>query len=73
LENQPLGVSLITLVILTLGTIAVALRQFGLGNRVWPAQPCHATVVFAAALAICGRLSLSPVAAIEPSSLEDSV
>ena len=68
-----MGVSLITLVILTLGTIAIALRQFGLANRVWPAQPGLVTVVFAAALAICGRLSLSPVAAIEPSSLEDSV
>lgn len=83
LENEPLRVSLITLMtltlvtltlgILTLGATAIARRQFGLGNRVWPAQPCLVPIVFAAGLDISGRLSPSSVAAIEPSSLEDSV
>jgi hypothetical protein len=77
LENQPLPVCLIMLVtltlkILTLGATAIA-RQLGLGNRVWPAQPCLVPIGFAAGLAIPGRLSLSSLAAIEPLSVEDSV
>jgi hypothetical protein len=77
LENQPLRVSLITLVTLTLGILTLAAtaiaRQVGLGHRVWPAQPRLVPIGFAADLAISGRLSLSSVAAIEPSSVEDSV
>ena len=77
LENQSLRVSLMTLFILTFGiltlaTTAIAGRRFGLANRVWPAQPCLVPIVCAAGLAIGGRLSLSSVAAIEP-SLRDSV
>lgn len=78
LENQPLRVSLVTLVtltlgVLTLGTTAMARRLFGLANRVWPAQPRLVALVFAAGVATRARLSLSSVAAIEPSSIEDSV
>jgi hypothetical protein len=78
LENQPLRVFLMTLVILTLGILtlgaaAIAQRRFGLADRVWPVAPCLVPTVFAAGLAIGGRLSLSSVAAIEPSSVEDSV
>jgi hypothetical protein len=72
-----LRVSLITLVTLTLGILTLGAttiaRQFGLGHRVWPAQPSLVPIGFAAGLAISGRLSLSSVAAIEPSSVEDSV
>ena len=66
-----LEVFLIMPVILTLGTIA--LRQFGLANRIWPVQPFLMTLGFMAAFATRVRLILSRVAAIETSSLADSV
>jgi hypothetical protein len=73
-----LRVALITLVTLTLGiwplrATAIARLEFGLANRVGPAPPALVPIGFAAGPAICGRLSRSSVAAIEPSSLEDSV
>ncbi len=66
-----MGVFLATLVILTLGSIA--LPRFGLADRIWPAQPFLVTIWFAAALAIGVRLILSRFAAIETSRFEDSV
>jgi hypothetical protein len=69
--ESALGVCLITLVILTLGTIA--LRQFGLVNRIGPVQPWLGTTLLAAAFALCVRMILSRVAAIETARFEDSV
>ena len=66
-----MGVFLATLVILTLGSIA--LPRFGLADRIWPAQPFLVTIWFAAALAIGVRLILPRLAAIETSRFEDSV
>lgn len=62
---------LITLGILTLGTIA--LRQFGWAHRIWSVQPFLVTIGFAAAFVLAVRLILSRLAAIETSRFEDSV
>ena len=66
-----MGVFLVTLVILTLGSIA--LRRFGLADRISPAQPFLVTILSAAALAIGVQLILSRLAAIDTSRFEDSV